>query len=423
MKRIRVAGLSHKKTPLKIREVFFFDKNEAAKMLKLIMEIKDIEEAMLMSTCNRTEAYFVSNGGRETEDEVIKKLAEGKNLDSGEIAQYFYAYAGRDAVNHIFRVASGLESMVIGETEVTGQFKDAFNHALDNKTAGQILLAVHQAALAAVKKVKNKTAVSKGTVSVSYCAVDAAEEALGPLSDKKILIIGAGEMAGSAAEAFMKKGAKKIDVLNKTYSKAVELAQKYSGRPFGFEAMAEAVEGSDIILASTAAKEPFITADFIKEVMHKRAKKPLLIIDIAVPRDVEDAVKGIKNVHVINIDDLKKISDETLNTRKKELAKSEEIIADLVNNFDRELYMRQSAPAIGEIKEKIYRIALEETGKIAKEQKLTPAEKAMLEKNTLAVVDGIIRKHMGELKKRMEKEGAGNVDAIRAMKEAFKIHE
>lgn len=419
MRRISVLGLNYKRTPVDVREKFHFAAEELPQALKTLATIGSVSEVMLLSTCNRTEAIFVSDEPAEASARIIEKLAACKKLGSETIKGEFYSFSGGEAVQHILRVASGLDSMVLGENEVTGQFKDAYTLALNNGTADKVMLTLYQAAMSAVKKIQGRTGVSRGTVSVSRCAVDLAQRALKGLEGKKVLVVGAGEMAHSAASCFLNNGAGSVDVINKTYSKAVELAGKYNGAAYHFGKLGQAVENSDIILCSTSSPEPVVSTEMVESAISKRQGRELFIIDIAVPRDVEAGVKGINKVHLYDIDDLQTMTAATVNSRRSELAKAGAILKDCVGAFEKELYMREAAALVNSVREKIYKIAEEECAATALRKKLGDEEKENLRAATLATVNSIIRKHMAGLKKSIGRNEAEKEGFVAAVKKAF----
>jgi glutamyl-tRNA reductase len=312
---------------------------------------------------------------------------------------------------------------VLGENEITGQFKGAYNLALKHQATGKILLTLYQATMAAVKKIKVRTGVSKGTVSVSRCAVGLAERALNGLNGKKVLSVGAGDMANSAAAGFVQKGVSSVDVVNKTYSKAVEMAGKYNGTAYEFGMLNQAVENSDIMLCSTASHDPVVKAEMVAAAISKRPERELFIFDIAVPRDVETRVKEIKNVHLYNVDDLKTMTSDAVTARKSELAKAERILKECVSAFETELYMREKAVLVNAIRERIYKIAAEECAFTALKNGLGEEEKANLHATTISVVNRIISAHMAELKKQAEKGGAEQDGLMNMVKNAFRVYE
>jgi len=423
MKRISVVGLNYKKTPVELREKLYFTTDELPRLLKALSGIERVSEVMVLSTCNRTEAVFVSDEPAQGSAGIMKELAARKKTGCEKLKDSFYTLSGGEAVRHVFKVASGLDSMVLGENEITGQFKDSYDLALKHRTTGKVLLTLYQAAMSAVKKVKLRTGVSKGTVSVSHCAVGLAERTLKGLSGKKVLIVGAGDMANSAAVSFIKKGVGSVNVINKTYAKAVELAGKFNGTAYEFGMLDRAVVDSDIMLCSTASHDPVVKSEMVRSVISRRPERELFIFDIAVPRDVEAGVKGIKNVHLYDIDDLKTMTSDVLNARKNELEKAETILRDCVAAFEMELYMRESSVLVNAVRKKIYKIVDEECAFTALKQGLGEEEKAALHSATISVVNRIISAHMSELKKRVEKGGTGKDGFMNLVKKAFKLYE
>jgi glutamyl-tRNA reductase len=423
MKRISVLGVNYKKTPVDVREKLYFTADELPRLLKALSGIESLSEVMVLSTCNRTEAIFVSEEPVTASAGIIKELAARKKMPCETIKNGFYRFSGGEAVLHVFKVASGLDSMVLGENEVTGQFKGAYDLALKHRATGKALLTLYQAAMAAVKKIKARTGVSRGTVSVSRCAVGLAERALKGLSGKRVLVVGAGDMANSAAAGFINKGVRSVDVINKTYSKAVEMAGKYNGTAYGFGMLNKAVENADIILCSTASHDPVVKAEMVKNAISKRPGRELFIFDIAVPRDVEAGVEGIKNVHLYNIDDLKTMTADTVSARKNELVKAESILKECAAAFEAELYMREKAVLVNAIREQIYKTVAEECAFTALKNGLGEEEKASLRATTMAVVNRVISAHMGELKKQVERGGAKKEGLVDMVKKAFKIYE
>lgn len=422
MEKIMLLGFSHKKTPVSIREKIYFSEEEIPELLKKIRRINGIAEAMALSTCNRTEIYIVKNKENDFANKIIEIIRSLKGIEENYLKKYHYFFTGVSAIKHIFKVAAGLDSMVIGENEITSQFKEAFNIALENKSAGRFLFTLFQKTMSAVKKVKSRTDISKGTVSVSYCAVELAARIFKDFSGKSILLIGAGEMAKKAAICFKNKGVKTIDVFNRTFEKAVELSKEYDGIPYGFESLNEAVSSADIILSSANASYPILREQDVMEIMKKRQNKPLFILDIAVPRNIEEKVKHIKNVYLYNIDDLKKIADTNMQLRKNEMIKAVKIVEETAVIFEKEFYIKEISPVIRGIKETIYKIAVEEIEKTARKHNLTQDIKELLKKSVIEVVDSIISRYMEGIRKKIRTVNGDREKFIKIVKEAFKIY-
>jgi|ERR1035437_1509382 glutamyl-tRNA reductase len=418
MERICVEGINHRTSELILREKLYVPANMLAETLSGLLKTRGIDECMILSTCNRTDIYYVYSG-KDMGTAAMEALCGMKNIDFKKHAAAFYLFRGSRAVEHVFKVASSLDSMVIGENEVTGQFKDAFVAALENKSAGRVLYALFNAAMAAEKRVRNSTDISKGAVSVSHIAVELAAGIFGTLKGKRVLLIGAGRMAQMAAEHFRKKGAGSIDVLNKTYEKAVDMSKEFKGAAYGFGSLKQAMENTDIVLASTGSVKPVIKTKLIRGIAAKR-NTPLHIIDIAVPRDTEAGIKNIKGVFVHDMDDLNKHVEKNMAARKSGYKAAEAVIKHATGKFEKMLIMKDLAPVMQGIKEKIYGIVVEESLKTARENKLPLSAARLVEKNAVAVVDRIISTHMNELKKRIDA-GGDYESFIKLIKEEFKI--
>ena len=416
MKQISVVGVNHKRTPVELREKLYFAADEIPRLLKELSSVDSVREVMVLSTCNRTEALLVAGDHDKARSETIERIAALKHLRCEGIKGHFYGFSGSAAVRHVFRVVAGLDSMVLGENEITGQFKNAYDLALKRKTAGKVLLTLYRAAMVAVKDIKGGTGISKGTVSVSHCAVKLAERALKGLGGKKVLVVGSGDMANSAAVAFMDEGVGSVNVVNRTHSRAVEMSRKYKGAHYEFAMLGRALADSDIILCSTSSSRPVLDTGIVEKALAARPERGLFIIDIAVPRDVEAGVKSLRNVHLYDIDDLKTMSDDAMKSRKGEIAAAERIVSERVKKFEKELYVREAAVLVGSIRDRIYRIAEEECAAAARKNGLDEREAENLRAVTIATVGRIIRAHMSELKKRRgegEAESEGLLDAVR----------
>lgn len=417
MERIFVEGLNYRTSGLGLMEKLHIPAKQQREALAHLMAMPGVKECMILSTCNRTDIYYVSSGEKSSAA-AMDALCALKNVGCNKHRSSFYTYRGAEAVEHVFRVASSLDSMIIGEHEVTGQFKDSFAAALENKAIGRSLYALFQAAMAVEKRVRNSTDISKGAVSVSHSAVELAAGIFGTLKGKKVLLIGAGKMAQMAAGHFRKKGAGAIDVLNKTYEKAVTLSKEFGGMSYGFASLKDAVVKADIVLASTGSENPVIKTGLIRKIMAER-KEPLHIIDIAVPRDTEPGIKKISNVHVHDMDDLKGHVEKNMAKRKQEHAKADKLVKQAVARFEKLLVMKNMAPVIKGIKEKVYKIAVEESARTARENNMAPEAAKLVEKNAIAVVDVIINRHMSGLKKKIDS-GEGHEDLIKLIKDEFK---
>ncbi|RMA96076.1 glutamyl-tRNA reductase [Hydrogenothermus marinus] len=347
---IFAAGLNYKTAPVEIREKLAISQSEYNEVVGKLLKLNPVYEICILSTCNRVELYGVIDNKEEFEDKLIQAISEKANISEDEIRKYIFFYYEEKAIRHIFKVASSLDSMVIGEPQIVCQFKDSFSKAKELKAVRHIMGRLFDKALQVSKKIRTSTGISKKAVSISYAAVQLAKKIFGDLSDKNVLLIGAGEMAELAARHLKSTGVKHIFVANRTFEKAVELADKFSGTPIKFENFKDFLPESDIVITSTGAKKPIIIKDTFKEVLKKRKGKPVFIFDISVPRNVEEKVNELENVYVYDIDDLKDVVNQNLEDRKLEAMKAEIIIDEEVEKFNKWLAQQKLSPIIANIR-------------------------------------------------------------------------
>lgn len=322
-----VVGISHKTAPVEVREKFSFSNKKTLEVNRLLKENAFLKENLILSTCNRVEIYAVS--GRKTDyvDSIINFISQYHNLSLATYEKTIYVYKGNEAVKHLFGVAAGLDSMVIGEMEILGQVKKAYQDAKESGTTGKILHRLFEKAFNAAKKIRTDTFVGRGTVSISTAAVSLANKILGQLQDKKVLIIGAGTIGEQLVLYLKKNGIKSIAVTNRTFEKAKELSVKFSATAVAFEDFRKKLADVDIVITSTGAPHAIIRKTDIATLMPKRRQRPLFIIDLAVPRDVESEINRIDNVYLYDIDDLGKIVDKNIKLREGELDNCFQIIS------------------------------------------------------------------------------------------------
>lgn len=328
-----VVGLNHKTAPVEIREKFCFSAQKINEVNRLLKDKVNLSENLVLSTCNRVEIYAVTNTQNDYARNIKNFLGQYNNVNYSDFDNSFYVYQGKDAVKHLFGVASGLDSLVIGEMEILGQVKKAYQEATSSATTGKVLHRLFEKAFNTAKKIRTDTFIGRGTVSVSNAAVKLSEKILGELTDKKILIIGAGTIGEQLVLYFKKNGIKSIAVTNRTLEKAQMLAAKFCAEAVSFENFKSGLVEVDIVIASTGAPHCILKKDDIASLMPKRRQRPLFIIDLAVPRDVEPEVNKIDNVYLYDIDDLQRIVDENINLRKNELDSCSEIISCAADRF------------------------------------------------------------------------------------------
>ncbi len=322
-----VIGINHKTAPVEIREKLSFTGKRIAEVNSQLKERAELTEALVLSTCNRVEIYAaVKARDEECLGRIKKFLGDYHQINIADYENRFYVFKNQEAIGHLFKVASGLDSMVIGEMEILGQVKKAYQDARESRATGKALNRLFEKAFNTAKKIRTETLITRGTVSVSSAAVRLARKILGELADKKALIIGAGSVGEQLGQNLKKNGLKSIFVTNRTFEKAQNLASRFGAQAVSFENFRDKLSEVDIIIASTGAPHCIIRKDDIAGIMPRRRQKPLFLIDLAVPRDIEDEVNKIDNVYVYNIDDLQKIVDDNLALRKNELDSCNKII-------------------------------------------------------------------------------------------------
>lgn len=348
---LTLLGLNHNTAPVEIREKIFIPESAIPEFLNELRK-SGIDESVIVSTCNRTEIYFHSFYHEASLMKVKKILSETFQVQPGWLDNYTYIFHNEDACKHLFSVASGLDSLVIGEPEILGQVKDAYRTAVFHNATGFSLNKVFHKTFNVAKRIRTETKVGHNPLSISSMAIELAKKIFGELDKRKILVIGAGAMCRTALKYFQKEGLQEVLIANRTYKKAQELAEDVLGTAYPFHELAKLFVKVDMVLTSTGSQQPFIDKTFIDTIMKERKNKPLFLIDIAVPRDIAPEVNDIGNVHLYNIDDLKELSQNHLSDRLKESEKARIIIEEEVKNFSKILRELSMNPLIEHIVEK-----------------------------------------------------------------------
>jgi glutamyl-tRNA reductase len=323
--RIFVAGLSFKTAPVEIREQIAVHASHLRCHGCRLKLGANLDEVVIVSTCNRVEIYGVTSTSRRIEHTIFQHLSASRI----DVSPYLYYKEGSEAVQHLFSVASGLDSLVIGETEITGQIKQAYQAAHDANLTGKVLNRTFQTALQTAKEIRTQTGIGRGATSVGSVAVELAERIFDKdFSNKSVMIIGAGKMGEACIKHLSKKGAKSVLVSNRSFDRAQNLAQEFGGRAIRFDDCLKAMEEVDIVVSSTGAPSTILHRDEVARVMQARRNRPLVLIDIAVPRDIAADVQEISNVYLYDVDDLEVIVQENVRLREQEQGRCQEIIRD-----------------------------------------------------------------------------------------------
>jgi glutamyl-tRNA reductase len=414
---IIVVGLSHKTAPVEIRERVAFAPTAMEKPLRQVAALPGISEGLIVSTCNRVEVYAVSREAEAGIAHLRHFMADYHGLPTEELDSHLYDYQGEAAIQHIFRVASSLDSMVIGEPQILGQIKTAYGYAAEFKTAGLILNRLLHKAFSVAKRVRTETEIASNAVSVSFAAVELARKIFDSLTDKTVLLIGAGEMCELAARHFMNNGVARVHVTNRTFERAQKLAEEFGGKPILFDNFVDHLPQIDIVLTSTGAPNFILGHKTIEEVIRRRKYKPMFFIDIAVPRDIDPRVNAIENVYLYDVDDLQGVVQANLKERHKEAKKAEGIIDQEIGAFFKWLASLDVVPTIVALRKKLEEIRRAELEKTFGTLKgLGDKERKSIEALTAAIVNKVLHQPMTLLKKSQNNPaGESYVEAVRAL--------
>ena len=322
-------GLNHETAPVEVRERFALSEKALDREVVGLLEARNIEEGVVLSTCNRTEYYAVVNGGSGVAE--LESWICGQREFDGAREGIFYCYEAREAAEHLCRVASGMNSMVLGETEIFGQVKKAYQRSLDGKATKGVLNRLFQRTFSVGKRVRNQTGIQEGATSVAGASVELAEKVFGRLKGSTVMVIGAGEMSRQTAQALQSRGASSVMVTNRSYDKAVELAESIGGHAVHFDSWETELKDVDVVIAATGAPHFVVKPGHVEAVRRKRKFRPLIMVDIAVPRDIDPKVGEIEEVYLYDIDTLQEMANEARKRREKQLVLCEEIIREEID--------------------------------------------------------------------------------------------
>ena len=409
-----VVGLSHRTAPVEVRERLAVTPDRLEQELREISVKGRFDEALLISTCNRVELYATSANPIEAAQSAKKALAE--RLSEAATDEVLYQQRGVDVIRHVFRVASSLDSLVVGEPQILGQVKEAFDAAKGAGTVGTLLGRCFTQAFATAKRVRSETGIAEGTVSVSSIASELAKKIFGNLEGRRTLLLGAGEMGESAARSLRQTGTQ-LHVVNRSEERAQKLAEACGGRAVPYERLSIELAEADVVIASTASPNFILTPKLMKGVVRTRRHRPLFIIDIAVPRDVDPRVGNMDNVFVYDVDDLQQVADENLSVRAREAAQAEHIVEEEVESF---LSWRRSlelAPTIVALRKRFAQIAEDELDRaLPRLESAGPSDRLVLEAMGRSLVNKLLHQPLTQLKSGAgEPDGALLIDAVRRL--------
>lgn len=389
--KVLVVGLNYRTADVDIRERLAFNGTKLDDGLLRLRELNGVQEAMILSTCNRVELYAEVKDPEKASESINDFLSEFHGVSRADIEKALYVYKGRDALRHIFRVSASLDSMVVGEPQILGQIKDAFEFALRKKATGVLLNKLMKKAISVAKRVRTETKISENAVSISFAAVELARKIFTDLPEKAVMLLGAGDMAELAARHMISFGVSNVVIVNRTFERGCELAGEFNGRAVRFEDFLKEMAHSDIIVCSTDAPAYVLKKEEMQKVMKERRNMPVFIIDISVPRNIDPGINDIDNVYLYNIDDLQGVVDENITERKKEAEKAEGIIEEEIEAFQKWFSSLDTLPAVIALRSKADEIRKEEVERFTnKFPGLGEKERKAVEYMASAIVNKLI---------------------------------
>lgn len=389
---IVVVGLNYRTAPVEIRERLTFDESNLKKAMQTLQTKKSILENVIVSTCNRTEIYAVVDQLHTGRYYIKEFLAEWFGIEQSEFSPFLFVYEQDGAVEHLYKVACGLDSMVLGETQILGQVRSSFLNAQDEKTTGTVFNHLFKQAVTLAKRAHSETEIGANAVSISYAAVELAKKIFGSLNNKHVLILGAGKMGELAIQNLHSNGAEKVTVINRTYEKAEDLANRFAGQAKTLSELQCALVEADILISSTGAKEFVITKEMMNSVSSMRKGKPLFMVDIAVPRDLDPRIGEIENTFLYDIDDLEGIVEANLQERKKAAAKIMLLIEAEIVAFKQWLNTLGVVPVISALRVKA--LGIQEDTMKSIERKLphlSERDVKVLNKHTKSIINQLLK--------------------------------
>jgi glutamyl-tRNA reductase len=394
-------GLSFKTAPLELRERVALPEGRAAGVLRELVSTAHVHEAVALSTCNRTELYMVVGDDVDAETTALGILARESDIRPTELVSHLYSLRNMEAARHLFKVTAGLDAMIVGEAEIQGQVKRAYELALVENTTSAFMNRLFREALAAGKRVRTETKVGSGSVSVSSVAVQLAQETLGDLAGRRVVVIGAGETGELTARALTERGVRSVFVANRHYDRAIGLAQRFGGQAIRFDMLPAELEKADIVLSSTGSPHHIVEREELAAVMSARDGRPLLLIDIAVPRDIDPAVAELEGVYLKDIDDLQRVVERRLSGHEGEARRAEALLDHELDRFRRWLGTLDVVPTIAALHERgeaVVRQVLSEND--PRWESLGEADRERLELVAATIVKRMLREPTHRLKAR-----------------------
>jgi len=414
MLKLTAVSINHRTANVEAREKMFYAPEELRGISEKIKAVA--RESLIVSTCNRTEIYFVPSADSQTHVDLYHYIREGKKLSDSELQVEYETFEGFEAIRHLFSVATGVDSLMLGDIQILGQVKDAYNTGVELGMVGTIMHHASQAALKAGKRAKTETKISEGAISVSYAAVELAEKIFGNLKGKTAIVIGAGETAELAAKDLKPKDIGKLFIANRTLEHAENLVREIGmGEAVPLDALGQRLPQADIVISSVGGSGYVLTRDMVAGAMKRREDRPLLVIDIGVPRNVEPGVRKITNVFLNDIDSLKLIVEKNIEMRREEIPAVRRIVEEELNDFIKWYNSLKVGPTIKKLRDKIEQIRTEEVKR--HKNKLSETDAEVVDELTRSIVNKILHEPMTNLKN--ADNGVSILDRVKVLQALF----
>lgn len=420
--KLLVTGVSHKTAPVEVRECLAFPENDLPRALAALKSGDGISEAVILSTCNRVEIIVTAEDSSDPQSVVDRFLTESRMISPESIEPHLYRHEGKEAIHHIFRVAASLDSMVLGEPQILGQLKSAHAVAKAHGALTGWLEALIARSFSAAKRVRSETGIGQMAVSVSYAAVELARKIFGTLNNRTVMIVGSGKMSELAARHLRRSGASHIFVTNRTHERAVELAKMFQGTPLEYARFLNMLPEMDIVIASTGAGQYILRKEDVQRALSARRNRPMFLIDISVPRNIDPAVNSLDNVFVYDIDDLQEVVNANLRERMKEADHAEAMVAEEVERTLARMKVQEVAPYIVGIQEQLEQIRKAEIEKVRRKYgPLTPEQEEAFEVLTRGIVNKIAHGPISVLRTHAAEPGGQHL--VEAIRRAFHLRD
>jgi glutamyl-tRNA reductase len=423
---IVIVGLNHRSAPIEVRESVAFENSYVRAALGRLRNYPSVREGVILSTCNRVEVVAAASDSQSAFNDITEFLGEKKaHRNSLPLEDHVYTYRGAEAVRHLFRVAASLDSMVVGEPQILGQLKQYYDTAQQAGTVGTILHRLFHRSFSVAKRVRTETGIGSGAVSVSSVAVDLAKRIFDRFDDKTVMLIGAGKIGDLMARHLLSQGVRSLMVTNRTFERAVLLAEKIQGSPIRFEDFPRYLTMADLVIGCTAAAEVLVEAPTVEKVLRDRKQKAMFFIDIGDRRNFDPKINDLDNVYLYNIDDLKSVAEDNLQGRCNEAEKAEEIVRVEAETFVRWMESLEQVPTITALRQRFEDIRRKELEKSlgGSLKNLSGAQRAALEEMTAAMINKLLHAPISQLKRNSGDEDEGSALYVAALKKLFDLEE